>query len=106
TRGHEPELWRLKGELLLIPATAAGPSRRGRRPARTTADADWTEAERCLRHAVELARTAEAKSLELRASASLAQAWHARGRTDDARAILARICERLDAGSHAPDLVA
>ena len=34
TRAHEPELWRLKGELLLMPATPR--SRRGRRPARTT----------------------------------------------------------------------
>jgi predicted ATPase len=39
-----------------------------------------------------LARSSGAKSLELRAATSLARAWHARGRTAEARRLLGGIC--------------
>lgn len=102
--GYEPELWRLKGELLL--GVAGRPSGvESRRPgdalphgARDVA-ADHgslarspVEAERCFRRALRLARSSGAKSLELRAATSLARAWHARGRTAEARRLLGGIC--------------
>ena len=67
-----PELWRLHGELLLASAGPGGASRGQRGVGR--------EAEGSLRQAVRVARAAGARSLELRAAASLARAWHARGR--------------------------
>ncbi|MDX1576511.1 MAG: hypothetical protein R3285_09975, partial [Kiloniellales bacterium] len=65
------ELHRIKGELLL---------------ARGTRDADDGEA--CLLQALEIARKQEAKSLELRAAASLAGLWRERGKESEARDLL------------------
>jgi hypothetical protein len=105
---YEPELWRLKGELLLTAPSSPGRSARFARGTvtQTARDADWPEAERSFLHAIERARAAEATSLELRAALSLGRAWHARGRSGDARALLAAICARFDPASTAPDLVA
>ena len=105
-RGYAPELWRLKGELLLASAPQRRRSRRDQRvrPAAGAADADWPEAERCLVRALEMSRAAEAKSLELRAATSLARASAARGRTREARATLAEVCEWFDATLVTADL--
>jgi DNA-binding winged helix-turn-helix (wHTH) protein len=94
--GYEPELWRLRGELLLLPVA-------GRR--RAAADADGAEAERCLLRALELARGAEARSVELRATVSLARAWAARERAADARALLEGVCAWFAAETETPDLI-
>ncbi len=107
--GYEPELWRLKGELLLASSAAARRRpQRGKRTGKPTgdaADSDWPEAERCLLRALEMSRAAEARSLELRAATSLARAWQACGRIDDARVVLAKICDWFDAGLGTADLV-
>lgn len=87
-RSYWPELWRLKGELLLAGSAA-------------TSDA----AEKCLLRALDLARDCEAKALELRAATSLARAWHARGRVADARRVLGNICEWFGADAKSPDLL-
>jgi predicted ATPase len=91
-RAYESELWRLKGELLL---------RVNRRPPSRSRE----EAERCLRHALDLARTAQAKSLELRAATSMARAWQARGRAADARTVLGGVCKWFGARPAFVDLV-
>jgi len=108
-RTYWPELWRLKGELLLAAhAAKAHPARRGARAAREgdgAGDRPWLEAESCLRRALELAREMEAKSLELRAATSLARAWTARGRTPDARGLLDDLCGWFGAESTSPDLI-
>ena len=65
----------------------------------------WEEAEACLRRALELARESDAKSLELRATTSLARAWHGRGRAADARALLDEICHWFGPSAASPDLV-
>ncbi len=107
-RSYWPELWRLKGVLLLAASSAAQhPARRGGRVGRTadpTAEPRWKEAEACLMRALELAREAAARSLELRAATSLARAWHARGRHADARGLLEDICGWFTAGVTSPDL--
>jgi DNA-binding winged helix-turn-helix (wHTH) protein/tetratricopeptide (TPR) repeat protein len=103
-RGYAPELWRLKGELLLASAPAP-PRPRGGRSRTDAADANWPEAEVCLTRALELSRAAEARSLELRAATSLACAWGARGRLDESRAVLGAICDWFGNGPAIPDLV-
>src|SRR5262249_51533932 len=57
-RWYEPELYRLKGELLLA----------------QSAD-NHTEAETCFHHALDIARTQQAKSFELRTATCLARLW-------------------------------
>jgi predicted ATPase len=47
------------------------------------------DAERAFVQALEIARGQVAKSLELRAATSLARLWHLRGRTGEARELLA-----------------
>jgi tetratricopeptide (TPR) repeat protein len=85
---YEPEMHRLKGEFLL----ALDPER----PA---------EAEACFRQAIALARGHQAKSLELRATMSLARLWQRQGRGDEARATLAAVYGTFTEGFTTPDLV-
>jgi hypothetical protein len=104
---YEPDLWRLKAELLLM---AAAPPTRSRRRSPGTATraalgADWPEAERCFLRAIERAHASGAASLELRAALGLGRAWQGRGRTGDASALLTAICQCFDPASTAPDLV-
>ena len=73
-RFFEAELYRIKGELLLL---------RG--------DAE-VEAEACLCRALEIARRQSAKSLELRAAVSLSRLRQTQGRQEEARSMLTQIC--------------
>ncbi len=70
----EPELIRLRGELLL------GQS-----------DPALVDAEVCFRRAIEIARTQQEKSFELRAVMSLSRLWQQQDRKDEARQKLAEI---------------
>jgi predicted ATPase len=81
-------LHRLKGEFLL----ALDPEN----PA---------EVEACFRHAIAIARRHQAKSLELRATMSLARLWQRQGRRDEARATLAAVYGTFTEGFTTPDLV-
>ena len=74
-RYYEAELHRLRGELLAGSDIAAQ---------RTDADA-------CFRRALDVAQRQQAKSLELRATTSLAKLWQQRGEEAAARALLADI---------------
>ena len=74
-RFYEAETHRLKGELL---------SKQG--------DSNASEAQSCFERAIEIARTQSAKSLELRATMSLARLHRNTDRRGDARAMLAEIC--------------
>ena len=96
-RAYEPELWRLKGELLLA-VKAQGPGSDQRPGTLRTA-------ERCFQRALTLARASQAKSLELRAATSLARAWQARGRTAEARKLLGGICKWFGGRAGTADLV-
>jgi predicted ATPase len=79
------ELHRLKGELLW-------------------AMGDQDPAEAALRTAVALARDQDAKSWELRAAASLSRLCRATGRSAEARALLAPVCDRFTEGFENRDL--
>ena len=86
-RWCEAELYRLKGELHLIK------------------DADLrTEAERCFRTAIAVALEQRAKSLELRATTSLARLLRDTGRRDEAHTMLAGIYNWFTEGFDTADL--
>lgn len=81
-RSPEAELYRLKGELLLM----------------------QVEVERCFHRAIEIARRQGAKSLELRAAMSLGRLRQRRGEEAVARKILEEIYDRFTEGFDTPDL--
>jgi predicted ATPase len=82
----EPELHRLKGELLLL------------------AGAPEDDAEKELREAIGIAQRQEAKSWELRAGTSLARLLDKQGRRDEGRAALASIYGWFTEGFDTADL--
>ncbi len=86
-RIYEPEMHRLKGELLLDldPQKAA-------------------EAEACFREAIAIASRRQAKSMELRATMSLARHWESQGRGREGQARLATIYGAFAEGFATPDL--
>jgi predicted ATPase len=82
-----PEIYRLKGELLLSQSAA-----------------NRAEAEACLQKAIRLARRQEAKSLELRAATSLSRLWSSQGKRIEARDVLAPVYNWFGEGLETPDL--
>jgi predicted ATPase len=73
-RWWEAEVYRLQGELLLQQAVA-----------------DQPRAEACFRHALDVAQCQQAKSLELRAAASLSRLWQRQGKREAAHDLLAPV---------------
>jgi TOMM system kinase/cyclase fusion protein len=88
-RYYEAELYRLKGELLLVQQSNGQP---------------WLEAEEHFRQALDVARHQQAKSLELRAAMSLARLWQQQGKRVDARELLAPIYGWFTEGFDTADL--
>jgi class 3 adenylate cyclase/predicted ATPase len=86
-RWWEAELYRLKGELLL----ALSPN-------------NEPDVEVCLRHALDIARRQQAKSLELRAATSLARLWQHQGKHIAARELLAPVYGWFTEGFDTADL--
>jgi tetratricopeptide (TPR) repeat protein len=105
-RVYTAELWRIKGELLLrgkLPGPKSATRRKGRI---STANPQSSEAERCMRRALEIAREQRARSLELRAAMSLGRLWQARGARDQARQLLEPIYAAFTEGFETNDLLA
>ena len=86
-RAHESSAHQLRGEVLLLQAEPCP-----------------EEAEHCFRTAVEIARRQSAKSLELRATMSLARLLAKQGRRAEARAMLAEIYGWFSEGFDTADL--
>jgi len=86
-RQYEAEAHRLKGELLLRQDHSKA-----------------AEAQGCFQRAVELAHEQSAKSLELRATMSLARLLNGQGRRDEARSMLADIYNWFTEGFDTADL--
>jgi predicted ATPase len=86
-RYYEAEMHRLKSELLL-----------------QQDDSNAAEAQNCFERAVEIARKQSAKSLELRATMSLAQLLASQGRRREARTMLADISNWFTEGFDTADL--
>lgn len=85
-RWWDAELQRLRGELL----TASG--------------AGAHAAEAAYLRAIEIARSQQARALELRAATSLARLWHAQGRSADAQRLLSGAYSWFTEGFETPDL--
>jgi predicted ATPase len=94
---YEPELLRVRGEIALASQPEADAPERG-----TQRSAVEREAEKDFRSALGIARRRHAKSFELRAALSLGRLWLRRGRSADARKLLAPLYgwfrEGLDTG--------
>ena len=86
-RNQEPEIYRLEGELLL---------------GRDSSNA--SQAQTCFERAIAVARTRSAKSLELRATTSLARLLSAQGKHDEARVMLGDIYNWFTEGFDTGDL--
>jgi class 3 adenylate cyclase/predicted ATPase len=86
-RHYEVEIHRLKGDFLLRQDQSNAP-----------------EAENCFRRAVEIARKQSAKSLELRATMSLARLLAQQGRCEEARTMLVDIYNWFTEGFDTADL--
>jgi hypothetical protein len=102
-RAYTPELWRLKGELLLEQSKAQNEKSKGR-PGQDGKELG-EQAEKCFQRALRAARATRAKSLELGAATSLAGAWHTRGRVAPARRLLADVCAWFGARATSPELI-
>jgi tetratricopeptide (TPR) repeat protein len=87
-RWWDAELHRLRGELLLM------------------RNADPSEVEAALLRAIEIARSQQARSLELRATMSLARLWMAQHRSDEAKRWLGDVYAWFTEGFDTPDLQA
>jgi len=87
------ELYRLKGELTLARSRVQG-----------LTSGVQKEAEECFWKAIEIARKQQAKSLELRATVSLARLWQQQGKQHEARNTLSAIYNWFTEGFDIKDL--
>jgi predicted ATPase len=86
-RFYEAELYRLKGELLLVRSTE-----------------NPGEAEACFRQALDVASRQQAKAWELRAATSLSRLWQRQGKREEARQLLAGVYNWFTEGFDTTDL--
>ena len=86
-RWYEPELYRLKGALLLQQHSN-----------------NQAEAEDCFHQAINIAQSQQAKSFELRAATSLARLWQQQGQRQEAYDLLAPIYGWFTEGFDTADL--
>jgi class 3 adenylate cyclase/predicted ATPase len=86
-RNYEAELHRLQGEMLLKQTTP-----------------ESARAESCFQRALDLSRTHQAKSVELRASMSMSRLWKQQGKRKEARMLLGEIYGWFNEGFDTADL--
>lgn len=100
------ELYRLKGELILIQATGANVSRAitGGSNAFEDESTAVAEAEGSFKQSIEIARQQMAKSWEIRAVISLARLCKNQGKQEQGRVLLARIYDTFTEGFDTTDL--
>jgi DNA-binding winged helix-turn-helix (wHTH) protein/tetratricopeptide (TPR) repeat protein len=94
----EAELYRLKGEVLLMQAKGVVSN------LRTAGKSSVVEqAECCFDQAIKIAQCQGARSWERRAVMSLAQLYQECGKKEEARAMLAQVCSKFTEGSDTAD---
>jgi predicted ATPase len=104
-RYYEAELYRLKGELLLMQRTSRVLSRAAAgRKAIERKSVDVIQVEQCFHQSIEIARRQQAKSLELRASTSMTRLYRDQGRHEKARSLLSAIYNTFTEGFGTADL--
>jgi len=105
-RYYQAELYRLKGELLLVGSA-------GRVLFKTAAVGQVVvehgqpasiDAEECLHQSMKIAQQQRARSLELRTATSLARHYQKRARPDEARVLLTRIRSTFTEGFDTSDM--
>jgi adenylate cyclase len=92
-RATEAEVWRMRGDLLLLEGDGDGNP------------VPVAETEACFHRAMGIAREQQALTFELRAAVRLARLWQAMGRGDPAREMLNGIYDRFTEGFDAVDQV-
>ena len=104
---YDAELYRLKGELLLTQSTVR--VRGQAATAGTVPDVEYARgastAEACFDQSIKIAQRQNAKSLELRATMSLARLYQKLSRSEDARVRLARVYDEFTEGFDTADLL-
>ena len=104
-RYYEAELYRLKGELLLMQCAGRVLSRAAAgRKATERKSTDFIQVERCFHQSIQIARQQKAKSLELRVSTSMARLYRDQGRHKEASDLLSAIYETFTEGFGTLDL--
>jgi predicted ATPase len=112
-RYYEAEMYRLQGELLLhVERGMRNDEQKTKKRGHITPPIHHSsfiihrsgEAEACFQKAMEIARRQQAKSLELRATVSLARLWQQQGKKDDAYSMLADIYTWFTEGFDTKDL--
>ena len=98
-RFSEAELYRLRGELLLVRDA-------NRLSAQTSTPRSNSEAEGCFQKALFIARQQGAKSWELRAATSLARQWGKQGKRERARRVLTETTDWFTEGRETRDFQA
>ena len=105
-RYYQAELYRLKGELLLVEST-------GRTLSKTAAVGQGvversqpvSTAEECFHQSMKIAQRQKARCLELRAATSLARHYQNQNRPEDARILLTRIYSTFTEGFDTTDML-
>jgi predicted ATPase len=104
---YRAELFRIKGELLLMQAAGRGVSR-----AATSGNAvveseppAAAQAEGCFSQSIKIAQQQKAKSLELRTVMSLARLYQTQGKKEEARRLLTQIYRKFTEGFDTMDLL-
>jgi predicted ATPase len=95
---YEAELYRLKGTLTLQKLQATSTQ------SPTPSSRAEAEAEACFLKAIEIAQRQQARSLELRATTSLARLWQQQDKREEARQLLAEIYNWFTEGFDTKDL--
>jgi predicted ATPase len=103
-RWYEAELYRLKGQLTLQKFQVSGSKFQVENSSEFRVWSSESEAEECFLKAIEIARRQQAKSLELRATVSLARLWQRQGKQKEAHGMLAEIYGWFTEGFDTKDL--
>lgn len=103
-RASSAELYRLKGELLLL-AEGNGPAQApAKATARTRANSPGSQPEEWFRKALDTAQRQQARTFELRAAMSMSRLWRTRGKPAEARRVLEPVYEWFTEGFDTADL--
>ncbi len=105
-RYYQAELYRLKGELLLMQTTGRGVSQaaKGGKAVAETDPPAVAQAEGCFKQSIKIAQQQNAKSLELRAVMSLARLYQKQSKPQEARDLLTQIYDSFTEGFDTKDL--
>jgi len=101
---YQAELYRLKGELLLMRSAGVSRAAVGGKTVVEAAPSAVAHAEGCFSQSIQIAQRQKAKSLELRAVMSMARLYQNQGKQQEARGLLAQIYDRFTEGFDTMDL--